>query len=152
MAVKKAAPKKRAYSTTKVPVERSRSEVEKLLTDAGVRKMRATVDYDEHALLLEFVWPGRNGLQLPVRVHFPLDADEKESRRKMRVALNWMKNRIEAILDGFRSPEEEFLGEIVTPRGNTVFEEIAPQIAKGTGDLKLLPARATNPQILRGDS
>jgi hypothetical protein len=148
---------------TTVPVERSRSEIEKILKKAGATGF-GYWDDDEHnvnilACKLEHY-------QLVFRVYTPDPVDyrnngktgrsrrtrtpkqaedfaEKELKRRWRAQCLIIKAKLEVIESGQSSIAREFLADMMLPSGQTIGEEVIPRLekaAKGGKMPKLLPA------------
>jgi hypothetical protein len=113
---------------TRVPVEQSKLEVERLLTRNGATSI--VTGWTTEAARILFEAKGR-------RVRFELDVlplgnkrDEQENRRRWRALLLVIKAKFEAIASGITEFDEEFLAHIVVPgsQGETVGDWIGPQL------------------------
>lgn len=149
------------YATdTKVSVEKSRAELERVLqrygADAfsyGHDPQRAVVMFAAHDRHVRFVLP------LPPLSEYSFtptglrrsqasaqDAREKAMRQRWRALVLVVKAKLEAVESGITSFEEEFLAHVVLPSGETVGEWAAPQLEEvyATGEMPaILPgARA----------
>ena len=135
---------------TEVPVDRSKVEIERLLTRYGASQFasgweanRAIIGFRCHDRFVRFV------LDLPSQrddkfVYFPkrknsyhatkrsdlarLDAYNAELRRLWRALALVIKAKLEAVESGIATFENEFLAHIVLPGGKTVSEQVGPQI------------------------
>jgi hypothetical protein len=129
---------------TAVPVEKSRAEIERLLSRYGASKFGYMAD-DTRAVIA-FQAQGRNirfALTLPSKdmfkrtparraVRSPDDqyrAWEQECRRLWRSLAMVIKAKLEAVTAGIAVFEDEFLAHIVMPDGMTVGEHVRPSIA-----------------------
>jgi len=150
---------------TDVPTEESRGQINKLLKDWGVSGIQWTEDYENHRVVLQFVWRHN---ELPymakLSVNLPTDADLvevakhkrsgrvledkleglKETRgwREHRVLYIFLKGSFEAIENGIITAEQLFLPWLVGRDGRTVGEVIGPRLPALMGDsaMALLPA------------
>lgn len=105
---------------TKVPVSRSREEVERLLTKFGATKFAS--GWDPKGAAVVFEAQGRR-----VRFVLPLEgATEQQMRSRWRSLVLCIKSKIEAINSEISTFEAEFLSFIVLPGGDTVGESVAP--------------------------
>ena len=148
---------RRYASTTTVPVEHSRAEIEKLLQRHGATGFlygwqddKARIEFLMKTRHLRFVLalpdrladefsrtPGKRSLRRPEdRDH----AWEQACRSSWRALLLIIKAKLEAIEVGVSVFEQEFLAFIVAPNGKTVGEIIIPQLMAGTSSHLLLPA------------
>lgn len=138
---------KKYASGTSVPIERSRVELDKLLTKYGatgtgtmVRSLEATVMFEMKHRTIKFrlVYPTildceRNAAKL-----------EQEKRRLWRALVMVVKAKLEAVESGISTLEREFLADVVLPNGQTVGERIAPDLASfyARGLPPLLPLKS----------
>lgn len=137
---------------TQVSVERSRSEVERILKTAGATKMgffyneqNAIVGFElsGYSVKLQVRVPGLDEMVHKIQKGKESDKprgwwcwDEKrrrtwcakeqeaETRRKWRVLILLLKAKLEAIADGETTVEREFLSDLVIPGGQTVGEAL----------------------------
>jgi hypothetical protein len=110
---------------TKVPISRSREEIERTVLrykadqfgsatdDAGGRAM---IQFRMRSWLVRFILP------------LPKDKSEQNHRERWRALLLCIKAKLETVESGITSFEEEFLPHIVTPRGDTFGEWAVPQL------------------------
>lgn len=133
-------------STTDVPANKSRDEIERTLrrfgaTDFAYRMSAAgevTILFEVQELRV------RMGMQLPNRGQFRLDRRgnvrpdtaierdwEQASRQRWRTLANAIKAKLAMVDDGISSVEEEFLSNIVVPATGQTYGELAlPQISE----------------------
>lgn len=138
-------------AATSVPVERSRAEIERILTRYGATRFAS--GWDERGALIGFVAKDRR-----VRFHLPLPsrsekrfthqkprspysdpqrrteqaalaAWEQECRSRWRSLVLSIKAKLEAVESGIETFEEAFLAHVVMPDGRTVAQSILPAIA-----------------------
>lgn len=162
-----------AYAqTTEVPVERSKAQIEALLTKYGAQGYHtgwqaATAD-DPGWDAVEFMWKGK-----VIRFRLPrpspkkpdgklqpwamdrwgwklaenklAKAMEQQNRSRWRVLFLVIKAKLEAVEAGVSIFEDEFLSFIVTSSGRTVGEILLPRLA-ASGQLQLEAAPAQTPE------
>jgi hypothetical protein len=128
-----------AYAeNTSVPVERSKAEIEKLLTRYGATSFLHGWQADR--AIVGFVLAGRQ-----VRFVLPLPTEADVARRPARqretalaqaTRARWrafvlvLKAKLEAVESGITSIEDEFMAQTVLPDGSTVSDFMQPQIVK----------------------
>jgi hypothetical protein len=131
---------------TKVPIERTKAEIEATLTRYGADRFayfsepaRATIVFEAHERRLRFDVPLEEGKS---------EKAERLRRQRWRALLLCVKAKLESVASHIETFEEAFLAHVVMPDGRTVYEHTAPrieQIAKG-GELQpLLPAPKAAP-------
>lgn len=144
---------------TKVPVESSKAEIERILSRYGASKFMQGWDSDK--AVIGFVC--RN---LAIRMELPLpelkdfrwtearrvqrsdgameQARNQELRRRWRALALTIKAKLEAVESGISTFEREFLSYVVVPGGGTIGDWLLPKltdIASGNEPLMLPPAR-----------
>lgn len=136
---------------TKVPVERSRSEAEGVLTRYGADQVSS--GWTAQKAVLMFRMKDRY-----IRIEMPLavkhvtknskgyvlgeDATAKENRRRWRAMVLYLKAKLESVESEIISFEQAFMSHMILPNKQTVAEFMAPQIAAAyqSGDMpKQLP-------------
>jgi hypothetical protein len=140
---KPAAPKPYAEGT-KVEVEKSQMEVEKLLQRYGATTFargwqgnHAVIGFEIHDRKMRILLP------LPTQEEFRYDslarrqtnkqvgeAHAHETRRRWRALLLVIKAQLEAVASGILTIEEAMMPWIVLPTGETMGQWAAPQIAR----------------------
>lgn len=143
---------------TSVPVDRSKSEIEKTLQKYGADQFVYGWDHDTmvvgfrmNARMIQFKIPMPTDKDVVVRrtrygVSTSAAKQEKKDqlmRQRWRALLLVMKAKLEAVSSGITEFEQEFLAHIVLPGGQTVGSWMKPQIedAYSTGKMpKLLTA------------
>ena len=124
---------KRLYAEgTSVPIDRSKAEVERLLTRYGATSFASGWSNDVATLLFEA--KGRR-----IRFELPMpdakrwsseDKRAQEARRRWRCLALVIKAKLEAVESGIVEFEQEFLAHIVVPGTRETFGAwAAPQIA-----------------------
>lgn len=144
---------------TSVPADRTRGEIERTLTRYGAKQFMYV--YSEDRALVAFIlndrqirfvlpMPDRESDEIKLTAsrikRSPTEQNnfyEKQVRQRWRALLLIIKGKLEAVDTGIVTFETEFLAHTVLPDGQTVAENIEPQIAKAydTGlTPELLPA------------
>ncbi len=136
--------KPRAYAAgTTVPVEKSRAEIERLLSRHGAAQLGIVTDAERGAALVLFTISSR---QVRLRVPLPLLDDvraeyraglfrgdamerwEQLSRERWRAVLLLVRAKLELVELGISTIEREFLADIALPNGQTVGDHLGPQL------------------------
>ena len=130
---------------TTVAVERSRAEIERMLTRYGASKFAS--GWDERGATIMFEASNRRirfSLALPLLGDKRFDRDgrgstrnpaqriaarEQACRQKWRALALVIKAKLEAVDSGITSFETEFLAHVVLPNGGTVGECVGAQLA-----------------------
>ena len=119
-------------STTQVPVERSRAEIERLCMRHGCTQFMCGVDYENGTARVQFKAKERIirfELTLPEKAKFRRDKDyEQASRSRWRALVLVLKAKLESVEAGIATFEEEFLPFIVMPNDLTVGAILIPMI------------------------
>jgi hypothetical protein len=148
-------------SKTEVPVDRSRTELEGLLTKYDATQFAyAWQNGEGEAPLVAIAFTIR---RLVVRIELPMpsftdpkiektpsgkrrtvlqrdEAYAQETRRRWRCLVAIVKAKLVAVEDGISTLEREFLADVVLPNGSTVGEWAVPQL--GEADMPaLLPGK-----------
>lgn len=128
-------------ATTRVPVEQTRSEIEKTLARYGATRFaymnevgRAVIMFEAKERRLRFDLPLPKG---------DSDKEAQSRRQKWRALLLAIKSKLESVESGIETFESAFLSHIVMPDGMTVGQHALPRIAsayKGEPMQPLLPA------------
>jgi hypothetical protein len=115
----------RAYAArTKVPVEKTRSEIERLVKRYGASGFVS--GWQGLTARLEFICQNRH-IRFTVRV----PEQEQAARQKWRSLLLLVKAKLEAVDAKIATFEEAFVGDIVMPDGRTVWEAAREPINTG---------------------
>jgi hypothetical protein len=135
--------RRRTYAEhTEVPIDRSKGEIERILTRYGAagfgymtKGNHAAVMFLANGKQLRFILP------LPIRADVELTSKgrrrkakvileelERENRRRWRALALDIKAKLEAVETGITVFEQEFLPHIVLPNGQTVAEVVLPGI------------------------
>lgn len=134
---------------TTVPVEKTRAEIETIITRYGATKFSFGMDSDQGLAVVRFYMSDRFvqfKLKLPGRDdkefrytkdrHPRRRTDEKTyqsweqgCRQRWRALALAIKAKLEAVESGISTFEYEFLAHIILPNGQTAGDWLAPQIA-----------------------
>jgi hypothetical protein len=133
---------------TKVPVERSRAEIEALLRRYGADSFAS--GWTERDARIQFRAKGR-AIRFVLLMPDPVDkqftqhpryswksrsadaarqAYEQEVRRRWRALALVIKAKLEAVETGIATFEDEFMPHVIMPDGKTVAEHVQPWIAQ----------------------
>jgi hypothetical protein len=134
---------------TKVPVAKSRAEIETMLTrygatsfSSGWDRLGAVVLFEAAGRRLRFDLPlpdendkrfatlVRRGYRQPTTATKRKELCEAEHRRRWRALALVIKAKLEAVASGITSFEAEFLSHVVVPGGSTFGEWATPLIAE----------------------
>jgi len=136
-----------AYAeNTTVASDRSRAEIEKILTRYGAdefayatRRDVAVIQFSAEGRTIRFTVPlpdrdSRQFTHTPTKHQRRSDtqieaAYEQAVRQRWRALALVVKAKLEAVASGIVTFEQEFLPHILMPTGGTVYEQIAPSIA-----------------------
>lgn len=142
-------------ANTRVPVDRSRHEIETILERYGAdsfayatRRGHAMIEFDAHHRRIRFVMQlpdpadheftrtptGKTRAQTAAR-----EAYETATRQRWRALALLVKAKLEAVESGIVTFEDEFLPHTMLPSGRTVAEEMQPQIAAAYADGTITP-------------
>jgi len=118
---------------TKVPPDRSRAEIERLLTRYKADQFGTAIDNDKGRAMVQFRLQKRL-----IRFDLPFPSkNEREVRRRWRALVLSIKAKLETVQSGISSFESEFLSHIVMPDGRTYGEMAVPEIQKALTDGRL---------------
>jgi len=150
-----------AYAAdTSVPVERSRAEIERLLSKHKCQKFMAGIDNDAHRATVQFQAHGRIvrfEIALPDRndpqfmkiknrymqrsVSGVEKAVAQAERTCWRALLLVIKAKLEAVESNIATFEDEFLAHTVLPNQQTVAQYIGPAVEQMYATGTMTPAR-----------
>ena len=146
---------------TRVPVDRSRAEVERVLTRYGAtgfgyhwerREVPVNptpthgpkTELREYASVVFQVKDRRIRLDVPMPTEREAGSPAKRDgavRQRWRAVLLVIKAKLEAVSSGISTLEAEFLANVVTDDGTTIGDAIIPRLTEATQRGRLLPAR-----------
>lgn len=154
-------PKPAGYAAnTQVPVDRSRSEIERILRVQGATAFTYGWDAEQAVVMFEIAnrrvlfrlpMPDRNDRRFThtavTRERRTAEVAEREYeqaiRARWRALLLIIKAKLEAVAAGVVTMETEFMPHVVLPDGSTVAEHVGPKLAEAyaSGEMPaLLPA------------
>lgn len=121
---------------TKVPIERSRAEIERVLAKYGCDAFVS--GWSNEGAIIQFSHKGRS-----VRISVPYDNENREraERQRWRILLLLVKAQLEAVECGLLKFEEAFLPWMVLKSGATVYETMLPQLPAEAATLRLKGVR-----------
>lgn len=124
--------------STSVPVDRSQTEIKKILSKYGATSF-AFAEGQGNAMLMFEMKGRRIVFKLPLPIYHKTKNQkgyvmgQKETdqltRTKWRCLVLAIKAKLECVESGITTIEQEFLAHIVLPNGQTVGEAMIPQIA-----------------------
>lgn len=133
-------------SKTKVPVDRSRAEIESVLRRYNGTGFFYGYEDDPPRVMIGFKMAKRAvqfELKTPRRNEYRYEqAWQQAMRQRWRALLLVIKAKLEAVECGITTFEEEFLAHLVLPDGSTVGARLIPQIeavTSGKKPVRLLP-------------
>lgn len=132
---------KRYAAATKVPVERSKAELDELLKKHGAAQRAVFVDEESGRHAMQFTLGGRM-----IRTVFVVDKkNEQKARQAWRRMILITKAKLELVADGASTIEREFLADVMLPDGKTVGELLAKQLVQTYKDGKMPPLLGPGP-------
>jgi hypothetical protein len=115
-----------AYAVdTKVPVERSRQEIERVVQKYGANKFATAIDNQSRIVVIEFAMRNR---RLRFELHQPPDTHPQKLRSAWRALLLAIKAKLESVASGIETFDEAFLAHVVMPDGRRFGEIVIPQL------------------------
>lgn len=130
---------------TKVPVEKSKTEIEQVLKRYGADRFMYFTETGKAIIVFE-AKDRRLRFDLPVPAGMS-EKEQKQARQKWRALLLCIKAKLESVASGIESFEEAFLAHVVLPDGMTVHQHTHARIEsayKGGEMTPLLPAPKAN--------
>lgn len=117
---------------TRVPVAKTRAEIEQLLERHKAKQFGTAVDYETLAARVEFRLQDRIVrfmVALPDRRKFSTAKYERAERQRWRALLLVIKAKLESVESNIETFEHAFLSQIVMPNNQTVAEILNPIVA-----------------------
>lgn len=146
--------KRRFAADTRVPVERSRAEIDRLLSRAGASEVAfhwragegAVVAFDLSGRLIRVALPMAPRAQFERtatgRERSPRAVEDRyrqEERRRWRALALFLRAKLEAVESGISTLDQEFLAYLVVGGGDTVGDRLIPQLEQALRDGDQLP-------------
>jgi len=131
--------------STHVPIDRSQSEIKKILSKYGAggfaygeSGIQAVVMFELAGRRIKFLLPmphkpSQNATQASIKTY------EQLCRSRWRCLVLAIKAKLECVASGITTLEQEFLAHIVLPNGQTVGTVMIPQIAASYESGKMPP-------------
>ena len=119
---------------TKVPIERSRAEIEKVLTRYKADQFGSAIDNDAHRAMVQF-----RCQQRLIRFEMELPKADQQLRSRWRGLVLAIKAKLESVESGIETFEEAFMSHVVMPDGQTVGAHLTPAIAAAYKDQVMVP-------------
>lgn len=157
-----------AYAeNTEVPADRSRAEIDRLITKYGADQFlygwsgdEARVGFRMHGKMIQFslLMPsqtdkrfthyrhGRSGNLVQRTPEAARKEWEQSTRQKWRALALVIKAKLEAVESGITTFETEFLAHIILPNGQTVGQVMLPQIETAYENGKMPPLLGWEPK------
>jgi hypothetical protein len=162
---------KAPYSSTPVPVEQSRAQIDKLLRSYGIEDLQWTELWSKQIIKLRFALelepptektPGRS---LHIEVSPPpftakrrnwnaklgraVVTEEPNWAQSYRCLWHWLKAKLEAIAFGLNSAEEEFLSSVIVQDSRGVEHRVFDLVKNGVaGGQLMLDAPKERPEVI----
>jgi len=135
---------------TTVSIEKTRMEIEAMLTRFGAAKMATFVEASMAVIVFE-AKDRRLKFSLPLPTKYPSAAKlEQQRRSRWRGLFLCIKAKLESVESGIETFEEAFLSHVVTADGQTVYEHVKAPIALSykTGNMvPLLSGHRDGPEV-----
>lgn len=112
---------------TKVPVEKTKTEIEQTLVRYGADRFAYFTESGKAVVVFE-AKDRRLRFDLPLPAG-ETDKDQKARRQKWRALLLCIKAKLESVASGIESFEEAFLAHVVLNDGMTVYQHTQSRIA-----------------------
>lgn len=122
---------------TRVPVERTRMEIEALLSKHKARATAVFNSTDGAAVAFEM-----HERRIMFRIALPAGDNSKAAqgrREKWRALLLSIKAKLVSVEGGIETFEEAFMAHVVMPDGSTISEHVKPRIAAAYKEQKMVP-------------
>jgi hypothetical protein len=120
---------------SKVPIDRSRAEIEKVLTRYKADQFGSAIDNDAHRAMVQF-----RCQQRLIRFEMELPTQDQKLRSRWRglvLAIKAKLESVESVESGIETFEEAFLAHVVMPNGQTFGRVAIPEIQKAIDSGKM---------------
>ncbi len=108
---------------TVVSVEKSRTEIERLLVRYKADQFATAIDNDAHRAMVRFRCEGRI-----IRFEMELPTEDQKLKTRWRALCLTIKAKLESVASGIETFEEAFLAHVVMPDGRTFGSVAIPEI------------------------
>jgi hypothetical protein len=118
---------------TRVPVQQTQIEIQRMLDKAKAKQYGTAVDYDQQTARVQFRLHERVirfTVALPDPNRFRGERFAKAERQKWRALMLVIKAKLESVESSIETFEEAFLANIVMPNDQTVAEIVIRQVAE----------------------
>lgn len=116
---------------SKVTVESTRHEIERIVQKYGANKFATAVDHQSGIVMIEFMMKGR---RIRFELHQPPQKHPQKLRSKWRALLLAIKAKLESVSSGIETFDEAFLPHVVMKDGRRFGEIVIPQLEHHGGD------------------
>jgi len=123
-------------SNTKVPVDRSRAEIERLIHKHGCSQYGTAIDYATGRVRVQFRANTNNRI---VRIEMEHPKNDQLARAKWRALVLVLKAKLEAVASKITTFDDEFMPHIVMPDDRTVSQHVTKGIEHAYATGKLPP-------------
>ena len=110
---------------TKVPVERTRHEIEAIVEKYGANKFAIATDNQSRIVMIEF---HMNRRRIRFELHQPPLEHPQKVRSAWRSLLLAIKAKLESVASKIETFDEAFLAHVVMPDGRRFGEIVIPQL------------------------
>jgi hypothetical protein len=128
---------------TKVPISKSKAEVDRILRKHGATQMILAFDEKSGTNVVGFTMDDRQ-----YRLFVYEAETERETRRRWRALVIIIKAKLEIAASGDSTVEREFLADAVLPSGETVETWLAPQLEEAYATGKVPGMLALPPGVV----
>jgi hypothetical protein len=120
---------------TKVPVETTRAEIDRLLGRHGATQRGVMQNDETKQAIVAFVIQGaKYRIEVPLADKRGARFSEQVQRTRWRLVLLALKTKLELVALGVSTVEKEFLASLVLTNGKTVQENLGEFIQRGLGE------------------
>ncbi len=129
---------------TKVPIEQTKAEIEKMLGKAGASAFICATQIGKATVMFE-AKERRIRFDLPLLIEKPdmntasRNTAQRENRRRWRALCLCIKAKLESVDSKIESFDEAFLAHVVMPDGSTVWQATQPRIADAYKTNSMVP-------------
>jgi len=110
---------------TTVPVDKSRAEIERVVSKYGANKFAIATDNDSRLVMIEFAVKNR---RVRFELRQPPEKNAQQMRSSWRALLLAIKAKLESVASGIETFDEAFLAHVVMPDGRRFGEITVPQL------------------------